>query len=109
MTKSNKISRRTVLTAGAGIAAGVVSAKAVAAVAQATPKNPEGPFYPKRDQLDKDIDLTLIQGHTERAKGTVINVSGRVLDEQGEPLEGVLVDIWQANAYGRDRFCKRAW
>jgi protocatechuate 3,4-dioxygenase beta subunit len=101
MPESTKISRRFMLTAGAGIAASVVSANVVAGVASLTPENPEGPFYPKHKQLDKDTDLTVIQGHTERAHGQVIHVTGRVVDEQGQPLEGALVDIWQANAYGR--------
>lgn len=101
MTESTKISRRSILTAGAGIAATVVGANVVAAAAPLTPENPEGPFYPKRDQLDKDIDLTRIKGHSERAQGQVVQVSGQVLDDRGEPVEGVLVDIWQANAHGR--------
>jgi protocatechuate 3,4-dioxygenase beta subunit len=101
MIDSIKVSRRVVLSAGAGIAAGVVSAKVVSGVAPLTPENPEGPFYPKHNQVDKDADLTLLQGHTERAQGQVIHVTGRVLDEQGGPVEGALVDIWQANAYGR--------
>lgn len=101
MTESIKVNRRLVLSAGAGIAAGVVTGNVVGGVAPLTPKNPEGPFYPKRDQLDKDFDLTLLEGHTERAHGQVIRVAGRVLDQQGQPVEGALVDIWQANAYGR--------
>jgi protocatechuate 3,4-dioxygenase beta subunit len=101
VTESIKFSRRTVLSAGAGLAAGVVSANVVGGVMPVTPENPEGPFYPKRDQLDKDTDLTLLQGRTQRAQGQVIHVAGRVLDDQGEPVDGALVDIWQANAYGR--------
>jgi len=69
--------------------------------AQIIPPNPEGPFYPKRPQVDKDTDLTLIQGNTERAQGQMIRVTGKVLDENGQPVEGALVDIWQANANGR--------
>ena len=101
MSESNKVSRRFVLSAGAGIAAGVVSGTVVGGVAPLTPENPEGPFYPKRSQLDKDTDLTQVQGREERAQGQVIRVTGRVLDDNGEPVEGALVDIWQANAFGR--------
>ena len=32
---------------------------------------------------------------------TRIVVSGRVLDENGRPLPGLLIEIWQANAAGR--------
>ena len=101
MNQSNKMNRRTVLTAGAGIAASVVSATVVGGTAPLTPENPEGPFYPTHQQLDRDTDLTRIQGHAGRAQGQVIRVNGRVLDDQGSPVEGALVDIWQANAFGR--------
>lgn len=101
MPESSKISRRFMLAAGAGVAAGVVSANVLGGVKPLTPENPEGPFYPKHKQLDKDTDLTRIEGHTERAQGQVIEVTGRVLDEQGQPVEGALVDIWQANTHGR--------
>lgn len=101
MSKTKKISRRSVITAGAGIAATALTASALGNPSQITPTNPEGPFYPKRPQVDKDTDLTLIQGHSERAQGQVIRVTGRVLDENGQPVEGALVDIWQANTFGR--------
>ena len=100
-SSTKKISRRSMLAAGAGIAASAVSASVLGGQMTATPSNPEGPFYPIHPQLDKDTDLTLIEGHEERAQGEVIRVSGRVLDEQGQPVEGALVDIWQANAHGR--------
>lgn len=101
MTNTNKFSRRSMLKAGAGIAAATCTANAIAESLEATPPNPEGPFYPKHQQVDKDADLTLIEGHGERAQGEVIRVAGRVLDEQGHPVEGALVDIWQANSHGR--------
>lgn len=101
MAKSTKYNRRSILKAGAGVAASAVPATIMAKPAPPTPANPEGPFYPKHQQVDKDTDLTLIEGHTERAQGPVIRVTGEVLDEHGMPVEGALVDIWQANAHGR--------
>ena len=101
MGKMSKISRRSLITTGAGVAAGIVTAGVMGNQAQITPPNPEGPFYPKRPQVDTDTDLTLIQGNTERAQGQMIRVTGKVLDENGQPVEGALVDIWQANANGR--------
>lgn len=101
MTKTSKFSRRTILKAGAGIAASAVPATVMANPTALTPANPEGPFYPKHQQVDKDADLTWIEGHTERAQGQVIRVTGEVLDEDGHPVEGALVDIWQANTHGR--------
>ncbi len=101
MTITNKISRRSLLAASAGMAATATTATALAKLKAVTPANPEGPFYPKHQQVDKDADLTLIEGHSERAQGNVIRVTGQVLDDQGEPVEGALVDIWQANTHGR--------
>jgi len=101
MTITNKISRRSLLAASAGMTATAMTATALANLTAVTPANPEGPFYPTHHQVDKDTDLTLIEGHTERAQGNVIRVSGQVLDDQGEPIEGAVVDIWQANSNGR--------
>lgn len=67
----------------------------------ATPAQVEGPFHPVRQQLDTDLDLTHITGRTESAFGEIIFVKGRVLNTQGEPISNVLLDIWQANHYGR--------
>lgn len=36
-----------------------------------------------------------------RPQGQRINVGGRVLDEQGRPVAGAMIEIWQANAAGR--------
>jgi len=68
-----------------------------------TPEQTKGPFYPIHQQIDKDADLTRIQGREKRASGTVINVIGRVLSPEGNVLSGAVVEIWQANAYGRYR------
>lgn len=37
------------------------------------------------------------------AQGQLIHVSGRILDEDGRPLPGAVVELWQANASGRYR------
>lgn len=101
MNEKTAITRRGLLKAGAGAAAGTVAGAAMGGTLGLTPANPEGPFYPKHQQADRDIDLTRIEGHSERAEGAVIQVEGRVLDEHGKPVEGALVDIWQANTHGR--------
>jgi protocatechuate 3,4-dioxygenase beta subunit len=95
MSIKSKIDRRTIIKAGAGIAASAITASVIANSSEPTPANPEGPFYPKHQQVDKDTDLTVIDGHTERAEGEVIRVTGQVLDEMGNPV------IWQANSHGR--------
>ena len=46
-----------------------------------------------------DHDLT--GQHEGEPIGERITVSGRVLDTEGKPLRGTLVEVWQANAAGR--------
>jgi protocatechuate 3,4-dioxygenase beta subunit len=59
----------------------------------------EGPVFGD-DALDAhDNDLT-VHGAGEPL-GERIVVEGRVLDEEGRPIRGALVEIWQANAAGR--------
>ena len=90
--------RRRFLGTAIGAAAVVGSGPLLAAV---TPSQTEGPFFPIKDQPDKDADLTRIEGHSETAMGDVIVVEGRVLDEAGAPIAGALIDVWQANVHGR--------
>lgn len=101
MKNSKRVSRRNVAQQ-IGIAAGVsLLSPVIARAAAVTPEQTEGPFYPIDDQADKDTDLTLIEGHADPARGEVVLVRGRVLNTSGEPLDNVLVDIWQANDAGR--------
>jgi protocatechuate 3,4-dioxygenase beta subunit len=52
------------------------------------------------DTAPKDaFDLT--HGHRGQPLGERIVVHGRVLDEDGRPVSGTLVEVWQANAAGR--------
>ena len=93
------ISSRRALIAGAGalllplrptLAAGLV----------ATPAQTEGPFYPTSFPADMDNDLVQVRGQAARAMGTVLHLEGRVLDPNGRPVEGALVEIWQCDAQG---------
>lgn len=67
----------------------------------ATAKQPKGPFYPVVNQADKDTDLTHVAGSSQKAIGTVVWVEGTVRDTSCVPIEGALVEIWQACASGR--------
>jgi len=97
--KINKgMTRRTLVHGSLGVA--VLSATG-SLLAAPTPHQTEGPFFPIREQPDTDADMTLIDGHPERAFGEVIEVSGRVLDEDGNAIADALVDVWQANMHGR--------
>lgn len=99
------LSRREAVTRLLGVTGGVVAAlmgkTASAQDCGITPKQTEGPFYPKEDQLDKDGDLTIVQGHARRAQGEVIYVRGQLLDEECKPIPRGLVEIWQACQSGR--------
>jgi protocatechuate 3,4-dioxygenase beta subunit len=64
-------------------------------------QQPKGPFYPVKDQIDKDNDLVLVKGSNTPAKGQVILIQGIVTDQSCQPVAGVLVEIWQACATGK--------
>jgi protocatechuate 3,4-dioxygenase beta subunit len=61
----------------------------------------DGPVFGEDALGPLDGDLT--RQHEGEPLGERIRVSGRVLDEDGRPLRGALVEIWQANAAGRYR------
>lgn len=107
---SNRVglSRRGLLAGGVGSIVGFLTARIAVATrrdpsvcADATPRQAEGPFYPTRDREDEDMDLTRVAGRAARAQGEVVHVRGRVLDEECQPIEGAIVEIWQANTWGR--------
>lgn len=105
MNEQEKIfSRRQVLEMAIGF--GGLAALGGSAFAQqgerlVTPEVGMGPFYPMLKPLDKDADLTAIAGRTGLAAGTIVHVTGRVLDHKGKPVAGAKIEIWQANTHGR--------
>ncbi|HMG60233.1 MAG TPA: intradiol ring-cleavage dioxygenase, partial [Burkholderiales bacterium] len=104
MTTHDGISRRRVL--GMAVAAGglAMSGGAGTVLAQASGRTPDqilGPFYPVVKPLHQGADLTTIPGRPGRASGKVIHLSGRVVNPQGQPVQGARLEIWQANTHGR--------
>jgi len=90
--------------AGSALAAGAFAATRGMAQTPAPPMtapSPLGPFFPVGYSGEDDFDLTMLKGHTARALGDVIEVSGRVLDRYGKPMKNAALDIWQANYAGR--------
>jgi protocatechuate 3,4-dioxygenase beta subunit len=71
-----------------------------AAAFAATPQQTEGPFYPTSFPADMDNDLVQVRGQTAQAMGTVLHLQGRVLDLDGRPVQGAMVEIWQCDAQG---------
>ena len=53
-----------------------------------TAESPMGPFYPLHPPAEHDADLTRLAGHRNRARGTVIELTGRVRDVRGNPIAG---------------------
>jgi protocatechuate 3,4-dioxygenase, beta subunit len=101
----DKLARRRLVLAGSTAAlAGVAAPRLLrAATPLLTPPQTEGPFYPVELPVDRDADLVRVNGVDARAMGTVTHVVGRVLDREGRPFPGVLVEIWQCDANGRYR------
>jgi protocatechuate 3,4-dioxygenase, beta subunit len=60
-----------------------------------------GPGPALAEVLAEDADLTTNAGTGHEAMGERIIVTGRVLDEDGSPQPGTLVEIWQCNSAGR--------
>ncbi len=56
-----------------------------------------------------ELDHDLTRHHEGEPIGEPIMVNGRVLDTQGKPLRGTLVETWQANAAGRYRHRSGRW
>ena len=65
-----------------------------------TPWQTEGPFYPDHLPLDTDNDLVIIRPGITPAIGEITHLSGRVTDTRGEPVRGVMVEIWQVDHNG---------
>jgi protocatechuate 3,4-dioxygenase, beta subunit len=65
-----------------------------------TPAQTEGPFYPDKLPLDTDNDLLVINDGITPAIGEITWLSGRILDEKGQPLRNALVEIWQCDNNG---------
>ena len=47
------------------------------------------------------MDLSRVAPDAPRAIGQLIQISGRVTDEDGSPIPGAVLEIWQANSAGK--------
>ena len=47
------------------------------------------------------MDLSRTATGAPRATGQLIQISGRVTDEEGSPIPGAVLEIWQANSAGK--------
>lgn len=97
--------RRRLLISTAGLAAASAAwpSPALAATRLLTPRQTEGPFYPDRMPVDRDADLLQVAGRQLYTRGRAAIVEGLVLNRDGRPLPGVLVEIWQCDVGGHYR------
>lgn len=94
------LSRRRVVQSLTLTAAGLWAPGAFAELLTLTPGMTEGPYYPDKLPLDQDNDLIRVTDHTSPALGTITNLSGRLLNKDGEPLKDALIELWQADDHG---------
>lgn len=97
------LSRRHVLT-GFATALGAGAALAIPVeplTRRGTPQLTTGPFYPLDRPFDQDWDLTRVPGRPGVAQGVLMELHGRVTTEQGRPVSGAILDVWQTNGLGR--------
>ena len=64
-----------------------------------TPSQTIGPFF--AFDLASETDLACMTPGGPRARGIPIIVTGRVLDESGNPVRKALIEVWQANKWGK--------
>ena|SRR5687767_13503608 len=97
------ISRRHLILGGAslGAAAPLLAEDLLEVLNRSTPGQELGPFYPTVRPLDQDSDLTRLKGGAGIATGDIIDVFGTVTNQDGKPIAGAKLDLWQANSVGR--------
>ena len=72
-----------------------------------TPADYEGPFYPVTKQQDIDNNLTQIKGQSGVAQGQILNLSGKIVNIKGQPLENLIIEIWQTDPQGQIQTSRR--
>src|SRR5215471_19096217 len=70
-----------------------------------TPEATIGPFYPgvfAFESMPRDLSVVApILAH--RPQGKPIRLSGRFFDSNAAPVPSLIIEVWQANSYGRYR------
>jgi protocatechuate 3,4-dioxygenase, alpha subunit len=61
-----------------------------------TPSQTVGPFY-SIGLTDREMNLLV----SDSTHGQRIRIEGQVIDGDGKPVPDAMIEIWQANAYGR--------
>ncbi|TAK82076.1 MAG: protocatechuate 3,4-dioxygenase subunit alpha [Betaproteobacteria bacterium] len=66
-----------------------------------TPSQTIGPFFSGGLVRPGDNDVACVTPGGARAQGTPITIHGQVLDENANPVRKALIEIWQANKWGK--------
>ena len=102
MNRSIEERRRILVWMGAAALAPLTPTPALADERSPTPAHDRGPVLSHaRFPKDSDADLTRVEGRAQRASGTSLDVTGRVVDRSGRPRAGARVEIWQCDAMGQ--------
>ena len=48
-----------------------------------------------------EADMTRVAPNRQQADGDAIKVTGRITDQYGKPIRNSLIEVWNANKYGR--------
>ena len=92
--------RKFLKRAGSGVLLTGLGVNMARAARQITAAATSGPFYPVELPLDSDADLVQVDGQSQLATGDITHLLGAVLDSSGNPLQGLVVEIWQCDAFG---------
>ena len=97
--------RRTILTTGATVVTAAAAPTWLSSTwakkpqLRPTPGQSEGPFYPVVMPADSDFDL-LRNGPAQYKRGQPCWIEGTVVDVNGVPVTGAVVEIWQCDQAG---------
>lgn len=94
-----RFSRRQLLRSLLLTTGGIITQEVYAEALTLTPRATEGPYYPDHLPLDQDNDLLRITEGAP-AEGTVASFGGRLLDLDGKPVAGAVIELWQADNNG---------
>lgn len=96
------VSRRRFFKSMAVVSAGFTLPGFLAEAATLSPIVTQGPYYPLANNipLDKDNDLVQLNDNLTLANGIITYLKGRVLDTNGAPIRGALVELWHADREG---------
>lgn len=65
-----------------------------------TPAQQEGPYYPVEKPADTDSNLTVVADSNTVAAGDLVVLDGTLVDTNGQPVAGAVIEIWQTDTHG---------